>query len=61
EVKGDTVMDGMDDFKIGYVMNEVCEKDEIGWVYGGGVGNKGRVYGIDLKGGCVKWVLKEMG
>ena len=34
EVKPDIVIDGMDHFKIRYLINEVCHKHQIPWVYG---------------------------
>lgn len=60
EVKPDIVIDGMDHFKIRYLINEVCHKHQIPWVYGAAVGNKGTVYGIDFKGPCLKCLLKQM-
>ena len=48
-VNPDIVIDGMDHFKIRYLINEACHKHHIPWVYGAAVGSKGTVYGIDFK------------
>lgn len=53
-VNPDIVIDGMDHFKIRYLINEACHKHHIPWVYGAAVGSKGTVYGIDFKGPCLK-------
>ena len=47
----------MDNFKIRYLINEVCHKYQIPWVYGAAVG-KGSVYGIDHQGPCLKCLLQ---
>ncbi|MDM7882188.1 ThiF family adenylyltransferase [Staphylococcus borealis] len=60
DVKPDIIIDGMDHFKIRYLINEVCHKHQIPWVYGAAVGNKGTVYGIDFRGPCLKCLLKHM-
>lgn len=57
-VQPDIVIDGMDHFKIRYLINEVCHKYQIPWVYGAAVGSKGTVYGIDFKGPCLKCLLQ---
>src|SRR5699024_2001387 len=41
----DIVMDGMDHFKIRYLINEVCHKFSIPWIYGAAIGSQGTVYG----------------
>ncbi|PTF44988.1 thiamine/molybdopterin biosynthesis protein [Staphylococcus cohnii] len=56
----DIVMDGMDHFKIRYLINEVCHKFSIPWIYGAAIGSQGTVYGIDYKGPCLKCVLDKM-
>lgn len=60
EVQPDIVIDGMDHFKIRYLINETCHKYQIPWVYGAAVGSKGTVYGIDFEGPCLKCLLKQM-
>lgn len=59
-VNPDIVIDGMDHFKIRYLINEACHKHHIPWVYGAAVGSKGTVYGIDFKGPCLKCLLKQI-
>lgn len=49
----DIILDGMDHFKIRYLINEVCHKLNIPWIYGAAVGSKGTVYGIDFTGPCL--------
>ena len=41
-VNPDIVIDGMDHFKIRYLINEACHKHHIPWVYGA-AGSKGTV------------------
>ncbi|PNZ66240.1 thiamine/molybdopterin biosynthesis protein [Staphylococcus croceilyticus] len=60
KVQPDIVIDGMDHFKIRYLINEVCHKHHLPWVYGAAVGSKGTVYGIDFEGPCLKCLLKRM-
>lgn len=60
DVNPDIVIDGMDHFKIRYLINEACHKHHIPWVYGAAVGSKGTVYGIDFKGPCLKCLLKQI-
>ncbi|MCE5090257.1 ThiF family adenylyltransferase [Staphylococcus devriesei] len=60
DVNPDIVIDGMDHFKIRYLINEACHKHNIPWVYGAAVGSKGTVYGIDFSGPCLKCLLKRM-
>ena len=50
----------MDNFKIRYLINEVCHKHQIPWVYGAAVGSKGSVYGIDYQGPCLKCLLQTI-
>lgn len=54
------VIDGMDHFRIRYMINEVCHKQQIPWIYGAAVGSKGTVYGIDFQGPCLKCLLATM-
>lgn len=56
----DIILDGMDHFKIRYLINEVCHKYNIPWVYGAVVGSKGTIYGIDFTGPCLKCVLQQI-
>lgn len=56
----DLVLDGMDHFKIRYLINEVCHKYQIPWVYGAAVGGKGTVYAIDYDGPCLKCILDKI-
>ena len=59
-VEPDIIIDGMDNFKIRYLINEVCHKYQIPWVYGAAVGSKGSVYGIDHQGPCLKCLLQTI-
>ena len=56
----DIILDGMDHFKIRYLINEVCHKLNIPWIYGAAVGSKGTVYGIDFTGPCLKCLLQQV-
>ena len=56
----DIVIDGMDHFKIRYLINESCNKQNIPWIYGAAVGSQGTVYGIDDQGPCLKCLLETM-
>ncbi|RQM84018.1 thiamine/molybdopterin biosynthesis protein [Staphylococcus xylosus] len=56
----DIVIDGMDHFKIRYLINESCNKHNIPWIYGAAVGSQGTVYGIDDQGPCLKCLLETM-
>ena len=51
------VIDGMDHFRIRYLINEACHKQQTPWIYGAAVGSKGTVYGIDFQGPCLKCLL----
>ncbi len=53
----DIVLDGMDHFAIRYLINEVCHKLGVPWIYGAAVGSKGTVYAIDYHGPCLKCML----
>lgn len=59
-VNPDIVMDGMDHFKIRYLINEVCHKLQLPWIYGAAVGSKGTVYAIDYQGPCLKCMLQTI-
>lgn len=54
------VIDGMDHFRIRYLINEACHKHQIPWIYGAAVGSKGTVYGIDFQGPCLKCLLNTI-
>ena len=56
----DIILDGMDHFKIRYLINEVCHKLNIPWIYGAAVGSKGTIYGIDFTGPCLKCLLQQV-
>ena len=54
------IIDGMDNFKVRFLINEVCHKYQIPWVYGAAVGSKGTIYGIDHQGPCLKCLMQTM-
>lgn len=54
------IMDGMDHFEIRYLINEICHKYRLPWIYGAAVGSKGTVYGIDYEGPCLKCLLETI-
>src|SRR5699024_920932 len=56
----DIIVDGMDHFDIRFLINEVCHKLQIPWVYGAAVGSKGTVYAIDFEGPCLKCILENV-
>ena len=60
EINPDIIIDGMDNFKVRFLINEVCHKYEIPWVYGAAVGSKGTVYGIDYQGPCLKCLMQTI-
>ncbi len=60
EVQPDMIIDGMDNFKVRFLINEVCHKYQIPWVYGAAVGSKGTIYGIDHQGPCLKCLMQTM-
>jgi len=42
----DLVLDGTDNFQVRYLINDVCVKRQIPWVYGGGVSASGMTFPI---------------
>lgn len=42
----DCVVDGTDNFETRFLINEVCCRDRIPWVYGGAIGAEGRVLAV---------------
>lgn len=60
EINPDIIIDGMDNFKVRFLINEVCHKYEIPWVYGAAVGSKGTFYGIDYQGPCLKCLMQTI-
>ncbi|PHK50112.1 ThiF family adenylyltransferase [Staphylococcus edaphicus] len=58
EQQPDIVLDGMDHFEIRFLINEICYKCNVPWIYGAAVGSKGTVFGIDYQGPCLKCMLR---
>lgn len=58
--KPDIIIDGMDQFDMRFLINEVCHKLQIPWIYGAAVGSKGTVYAIDFTGPCLKCILENI-
>ena len=57
----DLVMDGTDNFETRYLINDVCVKHELPWVYGGVVGTYGVTTTIlPHKTPCFRCLLAEM-
>ena len=42
----DCIVDGTDNFEARFLINEVCCRDRIPWVYGGAIGAEGRVLAV---------------
>jgi adenylyltransferase/sulfurtransferase len=42
----DLVLDGTDNISTRYLLNDLCVRNRIPWIYGGCVGTEGRVWGI---------------
>lgn len=59
-VQPDIVIDGMDQFDMRFLINEVCHKLNIPWIYGAAVGSKGTVYAIDYSGPCLRCILQSV-
>ncbi|MCU5746275.1 ThiF family adenylyltransferase [Staphylococcus sp. SQ8-PEA] len=59
-VQPDIIMDGMDNFKMRYLINEAAIQTGIPWIYGAVVGSKGSVYAFDHTGPCLKCLFGSM-
>ena len=56
----DVIIDGTDNLEIRYLLNEVCQKHEKRWVYGGVVGSGGLIMNIlPGEGPCLQCLLGE--
>jgi molybdopterin-synthase adenylyltransferase len=42
----DLILDGTDNISTRYLLNDLCVRNHIPWIYGGCVGTEGRVWGI---------------
>ncbi len=57
----DLVMDGTDNFSTRFLINEVCVKNRIPWIYGAVAASCGMVYDIvPQKGICLKCIFREV-
>lgn len=60
DTQPDVIIDGMDNFKMRYLINEAACDAQIPWIYGAVVGSKGSVYAFDFTGPCLKCLFGEM-
>ena len=60
DTQPDIIIDGMDNFKVRFLINEVSHKYQIPWIYGAAVRSKGSVYGIDHQGHCLKCLMQSI-
>lgn len=57
----DLVLDGTDNFSTRFLINEVCVKNKIPWIYGAVAASCGMVYNIiPQKGICLRCLFKEV-
>ncbi|TDL98373.1 HesA/MoeB/ThiF family protein [Macrococcus brunensis] len=59
QYKPDMVIDGTDAFSTRFLINEVCHKLQLPWVYGACLGTKGTVYAVDYTSACLKCLLAD--
>ena len=56
----DVVLDGTDNFKTRYLINDICVRAELPWVYGGALGMKGLVLPVlPGKSACLRCMLPD--
>lgn len=60
DIQPDIIIDGMDQFDMRFLINEVSHKLQIPWIYGAAVGSKGTVYAIDFTGPCLQCILNTV-
>ena len=56
----DVVLDGLDNAETRYLLNDVCVRDDLPWVYGAAVGTSGRAMAIlPQETACLRCVFPE--